>query len=67
MKEIFEAFKRLSGLEINEGKPKVIHIGANLDNITPKTTEVKFKYVTSEINNKLCILSDNFDIRRRKK
>jgi hypothetical protein len=66
MKEIFEAFKRLSGLEINEGKTKVIRIGANLDNITPKTTEVKFKYVTSftllgiEIDNKLCKLSDSF-------
>ena len=32
MKEIFEEFKNLSGLEINEGKTKVIRIGANMDN-----------------------------------
>ena len=33
----FEAFKNLSALEINEGKTKVIHIGANLEDLTPKT------------------------------
>ena len=72
MKEIFEAFKRLSGLEINEGKTKVICIGANLENITPITEEVKFKYVTSftlfgvEIDNKLCKLSENFEIRKKR-
>ena len=59
MKEIYEGFKNLSGLEINEGKTKVIRIGANLDDLTPKTDEVKFKYVTSfqllgvNIDNKL--------------
>jgi hypothetical protein len=47
MKEIFEEFRNLSRLEINEGKTKVIRIGANLDNLTPKTAEVIFKYVTS--------------------
>jgi hypothetical protein len=72
MKEIFEAFKRLSGLEINEGKTKVIRIGANLENVTPITEEVKFKYVTSftllgvEIDNKLCNLSENFEIRKKR-
>ena len=59
MKEIFEGFHGLSGLEINEGKTKVIRIGNNLDNLTPLTEEVKFKYVSSftllgvEIDNKL--------------
>ena len=72
MKEIFEAFKKLSGLEINEGKTKVIRIGTNLENVTPITEEVKFKYVTSftllgvEIDNKLCNLSENFEIRKKK-
>ena len=72
MKEIVEAFKNLSGLEINKGKTKVICIGANLDSITPKKTEVKFKYVTSftllgvEIDNKLCKLDENFEIRKRR-
>ena len=72
MKEIFEAFKKLSGLEINEGKTKVIRIGTNLENVTPMTDEVKFKYVTSftllgvEIDNKLCNLSENFEIRKKK-
>ena len=40
MKEIFEAFKQLSGLEINKGKTKVIRIGSNLDNVTPMTDKV---------------------------
>ena len=72
MVEIFEAFKRLSGLEINEGKTKVIRIGANLENITPITEEVKFKYVTSftllgvEIDNKLCNLSENYEIKKKR-
>ena len=72
MKEIFEAFKRLSGLEINEGKTKVIRIGTNLENITTITEEVKFKYVTSftllgvEIDNKLCNLRENFEIRKKR-
>ena len=70
MKEIFEAFKQLSGLEINEGKTK--RIGTNLENVTPLTDEVKFKYVTSftllgvEIDNKLCNLSQNFELRKKK-
>jgi hypothetical protein len=37
MKDIFEAFKRLSGLQINEGKTKVIRIGTNLEKTTPIT------------------------------
>ena len=72
MKEIFDAFKQLSGLEINEGNTKVIRIGSNLNNVTPLTDEVKFKYVTSftllgiEIDNQLRNLSENFEKRKRK-
>jgi hypothetical protein len=47
MKEMFECFRDLSGLEIDAGKTKVIWTGANLDYQTPKTNEVKFKYETS--------------------
>eukprot|EP00090_Calanus_glacialis_P035375 TRINITY_DN60407_c0_g1_i1.p1 TRINITY_DN60407_c0_g1~~TRINITY_DN60407_c0_g1_i1.p1 ORF type:complete len:167 (+),score=30.83 TRINITY_DN60407_c0_g1_i1:69-503(+) len=72
MKEIFEEFKNLSGLEINEGKTKVIRIGANMDNLTPMTKEVKFKYVTTftllgvNIDNKLRKLNENFEIRKKR-
>ena len=66
MKDIFDPFKQLSG------KTKVIRIGTNLENVTPLTEEVKFKYVTSftllgvEIDNKLCNLSHNFELRKKK-
>ena len=72
MKEIFEEFKNLSGLEINEGKTKVIRIGENMDNLTPMTKEVKFKYVTTftllgvNIDNKLSNLHENFEIRKNR-
>ena len=71
MKEIHEGFRDLSGLEINEGKAKLILIGANQDDLTPKKDEVKFKYVTSiqllgvNIDNKLCILEENFELRKK--
>ena len=47
MKRIFEDFAALSGLEINEGKTKVIRIGDKLDNKIPLTNKVKFKYETN--------------------
>ena len=47
MKRIFEDFAALSGLEINEGKTKVIRIGDKLDNKIPLTNKVKFKYETT--------------------
>ena len=56
MKEIFEAFHKLSGLEINEEKTKVIRIGTNLEDTKPLTGEVKFEYVT-----KLTVLGVEFD------
>ena len=42
MKEIFEGFFKISGLEINEKKTKVICIGDNLDSLEPITDEVNF-------------------------
>ena len=39
-KSIFESFAALSGLEINEGKTKVIRIGDQLDNKTPLPNKV---------------------------
>ena len=50
----------------------MMRIGANLDNLTPITAEVKFKYVTSftllgvNIDNKLCKLDENFEIRKKR-
>ena len=41
MKKIFEDYADLSGLEINEGKTKLIRIGTKLDDITPLTNKVK--------------------------
>ena len=68
MKAIFQGFKDLSGLEINYGKTKVIRIGANHDDLTPKTDEVKFQYVQTfqllcvNIDNKL---EENFVLRKK--
>ena len=65
MKEIFEEFHKLSGLEINEKKTKVIRIGTNLDDTKPLTDAVKFEYVTNftllsvDIDNKLELLAEN--------
>ena len=72
MKSIFESFAGLSGLEINEGKTKVIRIGDKLDNNTPLTNKVKFVYTNTfkllgvNIDNKLKKLSDNFEARKKK-
>ena len=44
MKKIFEDYAGLSGLEINEGKTKIIRIGAKQDDLTPITNKGKFEY-----------------------
>ena len=68
MKEIFEAFRKLSGLEINEKKTK----GANLEDTKPLIDEVKFEYVTKftllgvEFDNKLELMTENFVERKKK-
>ena len=72
IKKIFESFAYLSGLEINEGKTKVIRIGSKLDDKKPLTNLVKFVYDTEftllgvNIDNKLKKLENNF-IERMKK
>ena len=72
MKTIFESFAELSGLEINEGKTKVIRIGAKLDDNTPLTNKVKFIYANTfkllgvNIDNKLKNLTENFEARKKK-
>ena len=50
MKKIFEGFHKLSGLEINEKKTKVIRIGTNLDDNKP---------LGVDIDNKLELLAEN--------
>ena len=71
MKKIFESFADLSGLEINEGKTKVVRISSKLDDTKPLTNLVKFTYDTEftllgvNINNKLQKLEENF-IERKK-
>jgi hypothetical protein len=72
MKTIFESFAILSGLEINEGKTKVIRIGDRLDDKHAITNIVKFIYTTNfkllgvNIDNKLKKLSENFEERKKK-
>ena len=46
MKKIFESFADLYGLDINEGKTKVIRIGIKLNETKPHTNLVKFTYDT---------------------
>ena len=41
---MFLGFSEISGLEINEGKTKIIRIGTRLDDLVPNTKEVAFKY-----------------------
>ena len=59
-------------MEINEKKTKVIRIGTNLENTEPLTDEVKFEYVTKftllgiDIDNKLKLMTENFEMRKRK-
>ena len=72
IRNIFKEFAEISGLEINEGKTKIIRFGTKLDDIQPLTTEVKFIYTTKfkllgvDIDNQLLYLQDNF-IKRQKK
>ena len=71
MKRIFESFADLSGLEINEGKTKVIRLESKLDDTRPLTNLVKFTYATKftllgvNIDNKLKKLEDNFEERKK--
>ena len=44
VRDIFVEFSEISGLEINEGKTKIIRIGTRLDDVVPTTEEVVFKY-----------------------
>ena len=50
----------------------MIRIGANLDNTTPLTEEVKFEYVTKftllgvEFDNELELMTENFEERKKK-
>ena len=70
--DIFVEFNEISGLEINEGKTKIIRIRTRLDNLVPTTKEVAFKYAQKftlldvEIDNKLKKLDDNFKERAKK-
>ena len=62
-------FSEISGLEINEGKTKIIRIGTRLDDLVPT---VAFKYAQKftllgvEIDNKLKKLDENFKERAKK-
>ena len=72
VRDIFVEFSEISGLEINEGKTKIIRIGTRLDDVVPTTNEVAFKYSQKftllgvEIDNKLRKLDENFKVRARK-
>ena len=67
MKTIFEEYAKLSGLEINESKTKLIRIGAKMDDTTALTNKVKFihakdlKLLGVKIDNKLKQLANNFE------
>ena len=43
VRDIFVEFSEISGLEINEGKTKIIRIGTRLDDLVPTTKEDAFK------------------------
>ena len=66
VRDIFKDFAKLSGLEINEDKTNIIRIGTRLDDLTPQTDRVSFKYTTKfkilgfDIDNKLEELDKNF-------
>ena len=66
VRDIFKDFAKVSGLEINEDKTVIIRIGTRLDDLTPITDKVRFKYTTSfkllgfTIDNKLETLNNNF-------
>ena len=72
VRDIFVEFSEISGLEINEGKTKIIRIGTRLDDVVPTTEEVAFKYAKKftllgvETDNKLKKLDSNFKVCARK-
>ena len=72
VRDIFQDFAKLSGLEINENKTHIIRIGTRLDDLTPMTNKVSFKYDTRfkilgfDIDNKLAELEKNF-LKKEKK
>ena len=57
---IFNDFKRLSGLEINENKTQLIPLGSNRHNIEVFRNRI-FPYCTYEVSNKTKILGISFD------
>ena len=71
VRDIFVEFSEISGLEINEGKTKIIRIGTRLDDVVPTTKEVAFKYAQKfthlgvEIDNKLKKLDENFKVQEK--
>ena len=72
IRDIFKDFAKLSGLEINEDKTNIIRIGTRLDDLTPMTNKVSFKYTTKfkilgfDIDNELKELDNNF-LKKEKK
>ena len=70
IRNIFKDFSEISGLEINEGKTKIIRFGTKLEDTQPITNEVKFIYTTKfkllgvDIDNQLLHLQDNFKKRQ---
>ena len=72
IRDIFKDFSDISGLEINEGKTKIIRFGTKLEDVNPITDKVKFIYTTTfkllgvDIVYQLLKLQDNF-IKRQKK
>ena len=72
IRDIFKDFSEISGLEINEGKTKIIRFGTKLEDTQPITNEVKFIYTTNfkllgvDIDNQLLHLQDNFKKRHKK-
>ena len=72
IRDIFIEFSEISGLEINEGKTKIIRIGTRLDDLVPTTSEVASKYAEKftllgvDIDNKLKKMDENFKERAKK-
>ena len=72
VRDIFKNFAKVSGLEINEDKTVIIRIGTRLEDLTPTTNKVRFKYTTSfkllgfNIDNKLETLNSNFVLKAKK-
>ena len=72
VQDLFVEFSEISGLEINEGKTKIIRFGTRLDDLVPTTKKVAFKYAQKftllgvEIVSKLKKMDDNFKERAKK-